>query len=482
MKLRLTLPFLLAVILYGCSHNVSQQQEQIVHTQSKTEWVESTLVHLTLPQRVAQMIMPSAFGYFYSDKSDDFKKLQRYIQMDKFGGVIFFQGDVYETAVLANRLQSMSDLPLLCSSDFEWGAAMRIRRSTRFPEAMALGASRDTVLAYQMGKAVAAEARAIGIEQVYAPVADVNVNPDNPVINTRSFGENPQLVADLASAYAMGLQDGGVIATAKHFPGHGDTKVDSHLELPKIDVSRSRLDSVELTPFRKLIASGIGSIMVAHLVVPALEPFDTTMPATLSSAIITGTLNNALGFRGIVVTDAMTMGAVVNRFGADSAAVRAVLAGADIILTPPDPESADSAIVHAVRSGLINQSRIDASVRKLLGVKWDLGLIKQRLVDLDNVANVVESPEHLLLAKQIAREAITVVKNDSLLPLKRYGSEKVAVVLVTDMDQYRTEINRPTNQWPNEPVGDYFMMQFRRRYSNIQVFRIDPTTNTMAFG
>jgi beta-glucosidase-like glycosyl hydrolase/CubicO group peptidase (beta-lactamase class C family) len=470
-----------AGFLAGCAHPPVSEGERTKALASKSEWVESTLTHLSLQDKIAQMIMPSAFGYYYSDQSEEYRRVEKYIKTDKFGGLAFFQGDVYETAVMTNRLQKLSDLPLLISADFEWGAAMRIRRSTRFPEEMALGATRDTALVREMGIVIGQEARAIGVQQVYAPVSDVNVNPDNPVINTRSFGENPELVAELASAYAEGLQEGGVIATAKHFPGHGDTKTDSHIDLPLISVSRGRLDSVELVPFKRLIQYGVGSVMVAHLLVPALES-DAMLPSTLSPSIVSGTLEKELGFNGIVVTDAMTMGAVVNRFGADSAAIRAVLAGVDIVLMPPNPEGALAALTAAVQSGTIPEERILKSVRKILSAKWDLGLVNNRAVNLDNISSVVETPEHLQLAKRLAREAITVLKDSNVLPLKRYGSGKVALVIVTDVDQYRTEINRPTNSSPNEPVGDYLVEQMRRRSSNITVERLDPTSNELDFG
>ena len=299
--------------------------------------------------------MSRAYGYYYSDGSDEYRRLERLVKQRQVGGLAFFQGDVYETALLVNRLQRLSDVPLLIASDFEWGSAMRIRRGTRFPEAMAVGATRDTAMAREMGRAVAQEARAMGVGLDFAPVADVNVNPDNPVINTRSFGEDPALVASMAVAFASGLQAGGVLATGKHFPGHGDTQVDSHLDLPLIAGSRSRLDSVELAPFRELVRRGVSSMMIGHLEVPAIEQ-NRTLPATLSVSIIQGLLENQLKFNGLVITDAMDMGALVHGFGADSSAIRAVDAGADILLIPLDEDRTVEAIVSAVKSGRLTEA------------------------------------------------------------------------------------------------------------------------------
>ncbi len=467
--------FIILVVLFSsCSVRTPQKSD----LESKSKWIETTLKRFTLEKKIGQMIMSKAYGYYYSSQSDEYHRLEHLVKEHKFGSLIFMQGDVYETAQMINRMQELSDVPLLIGSDFEWGPAMRIRRSTRFPEAMALGAARDTVLAYQMGKAIGQESRAIGVHQNFGPVADVNSNPDNPVINTRSFGENPELVADLANAVMLGLTSEGVIATAKHFPGHGDTQTDSHLNLPVISVSRGRLDSVELLPYKKIISAGIPSIMIAHLEVPAIQQNEIE-PATLSKLIVTDLLKNELGFRGLVVTDAMEMGALVNAYGSDSAAVRAIEAGVDLMMILPDEDGAVEAIANAVTIGRIPESRIDQSVRKILGLKWDLGLVENRFVDLNNVRNVVATPEHLQLAKRIARNSITVLKNDSLLPFVRFGSKKILNVIVSDAEQYRTEIQRTSSPWPNEPVGDYFTVQLRKRYSNVESVRLDPSSNKM---
>lgn len=424
--------------------------------------------------------MSRAYGYYYSDGSDEYRRLERLVKQRQVGGLAFFQGDVYETALLVNRLQRLSDVPLLIASDFEWGSAMRIRRGTRFPEAMAVGATRDTAMAREMGRAVAQEARAMGVGLDFAPVADVNVNPDNPVINTRSFGEDPALVASMAVAFASGLQAGGVLATGKHFPGHGDTQVDSHLDLPLIAGSRSRLDSVELAPFRELVRRGVSSMMIGHLEVPAIEQ-NRTLPATLSVSIIQGLLENQLKFNGLVITDAMDMGALVHGFGADSSAIRAVDAGADILLIPLDEDRTVEAIVSAVKSGRLTEARIDRSVRKILAAKWATGAAENRIADPEKIPGAVGTPEHLMLAKEVARKSITVLKNDSILPLPRFARKKILNITITDAEQSRTEINRTSNQWPNEPTGDYFNAQLRKRYGNLATYRIDPSANALDF-
>lgn len=468
--------FLVFFWLSGCTHaEIAKKERMPAGIRERGLWVDSVLEHLTLEEKIGQMIMARAYGYYYSAESDENKRLEHLVRDRKFGGFVFFQGDVYETAAKINHLQELSDQPLLIASDMEWGAPMRIRRGTRFPEAMALGAARDTMLAFEVGKAIGEEARSMGIMQDYAPDADINVNPDNPVINTRSFGEQAGLVADMAGAFAAGLDSGGILATAKHFPGHGDTKTDSHLELPLISSSRDRMDTVELVPFRRVIGRGIPSIMIAHLLVPALESHG--LPSTLSPAIVTGLLEGTMGYHGLVVTDAMEMGAIVNKFGADESAIKAIEAGVDMTILLQDEDHAAGAIASAVRSGRIPAARIDRSVRKILEMKWDLGLVRSRLVDLDSIPHHVQTPEHLQLAKRAARCAITIVQNKNLLPLERFGQRKIGVVIVADVPNYRTEINRPGNPAPNEQAGDYFIAQLRKRCSISEIVTLDPTIN-----
>ncbi len=316
---------------------------------SRDAWVDSVLASLSVEEKIGQMVMIGMPGYYVSSGSDLYQRVARLIRERHLGGIILWRGDVFESAVQLNRLQGLARVPLLVSADFERGMAMRIRRSTPFPDAMAIGATRNPNYAYAAGYAIATEARAIGVHQNYAPVGDVNTNPLNPVINTRAFGDDPSLVEAMAAAFIRGTQDGGVIATIKHFPGHGETGVDSHLDLPIITLTRERMDSLELAPFRAAIAAGVQSVMIAHLAVPALDAA-RTIPASLSPGIIAGVLQRELGFRGLVVTDAMDMRGVTRDYSSGMSSVLAVKAGVDIVLMPPSEEAAFTALLDAVRS------------------------------------------------------------------------------------------------------------------------------------
>jgi beta-glucosidase-like glycosyl hydrolase/CubicO group peptidase (beta-lactamase class C family) len=436
---------------------------------------------MTLEEKVGQLIMAWAYGHYISTGSDEYGRLVRLVQDHKVGGLVMFQGDVYEEAVLLNKLQRLAKVPLLVASDFERGVAMRVRRGTYFPDAMAIGATRNPEFAYNIGRAIAEEARAIGVHQDFAPVADVNNNPENPVINTRSFGESPALVGQMVSAYVRGLNDGGVVSTAKHFPGHGDTGTDSHLDLPVLPFNRSRLDSLELVSFKNAIDSGVMSVMIGHLAVPALDS-NAGIPASLSSIVINKVLKEDLHFEGVVVTDAMDMAGLLRGRSIGDAAVKALEAGADIILMPADETITVNAVLGAVSRGTLTQARIDESVRKILLIKQWLGLDKERYVDVDRIADHVATREHLQLAKDVARAAITLVRNEgNILPLPQYGRKKLAAVIISDTDDNRTEVNRAGNQYPNEPFGAYFSQLLRRRYGSVETFRLTPSSNALNF-
>jgi beta-N-acetylhexosaminidase len=334
----------------------------------------------------------------------------------------------------------MSDLPLLVSADLEAGAGFRARGgyflpnaidlggAVVFPPEMALGASGDTALAWAQGRATASEGRAIGITIDFAPVLDVNNNPANPVINTRSFGEIPESVANMGVAYLHGIEAGGMIATGKHFPGHGDTGVNSHLALPVVDASRARLDTVELVPFRAAIDAGVGAIMTFHGAMPALD--STGVPGTLSAPVLTGLLRDQLHFNGLIVTDAMDMRGVLDLFGTPEAMKRAVAAGADVLLMPADVLHAIDAVVQGVQEGRYDEKRIDQSVRRILTLKRQLGLPEVRLVDLDSARATVDDSAHQALAALVAERSMTLVK-DSLgqVPLGRlnHGARVLSV-------------------------------------------------------
>lgn len=437
--------------------------------------VDSILTSLSLEEKVAQMIMVRAYGHYLSEDSDPFQRLVRLVTMRKIGGIIMAQGDVYEEAILTNRLQQLATIPLLVGADFERGIAMRVRRGTPFPDAMAVGAARDPDLAERMGLAIAEEARAIGVHQNYAPVADINSNPLNPVINTRAFGDDPALVRIMVTAFVRGTTKGRCIATVKHFPGHGDTGSDSHLELPTLRLTRDRLDSVELSTFRAAIDNGVGSVMIAHLAVPALDTLG--LPASLSRSMVDGLLRTTLGFNGLTVTDAMGMQAITRHFPPDSAAVLAVKAGIDMVLVPPDEDIATQAIVRAVRSGEIREERINASVRRILRAKQWLGLDRRRLVDIDSVADIVANRTHRTLAKEICREGLTLVRNTGgVLPLALNGTGRVAAILISDTEENRTDVNRPGFPGTSEPYGQYFLQLLRRRTGNVEFSRLTPAS------
>ena len=487
--------FLLFRSSAGSDAGTSLQVQPAGHASSDTSWVDTTLASMTLEEKVGQLIMARTFGHYLSRESDEYERLIGLVERQKIGGLVVFQGDVYEVAVMVNDLQSRSRIPLLVAADFERGVAMRIRRATYFPDAMAIGATRDTGLAYRIAKAIAEEARAIGVHQNLAPVADVNNNPSNPVINTRSFGEEPELVAEMVDAFVRGTNDGGAISTVKHFPGHGDTGIDSHLDLPILPFDRLRLDSVEFVSFKRAIASGVGSVMVAHLETPAIET-SPGLPASLSPATVSGVLQSELGFSGLVVTDAMEMRGILKAYSIGESALMALKAGVDVILIPSDEAVAAEAIVTAIRKGELSEERIDRSVRKILEIKHKLALQEERRVDIGGIADRVATDKHLQLAKEAARHAITLVRNvGEVIPLRPVydpvgswtssretrgaGKQRIALITIGDSEDSRTDVHRAANQLTNEPFGAYFVSQFRQRAGSVESFRLSPASNTM---
>jgi len=400
-------------------------------------WADRTLKKMSLEEKVGQLFMVWARVEFMNFTSDDYLRLRdemKLYHLGSFGitspmdGGLLLKASPLDAAALINQLQRDSDLPLLFAADFERGLPMRFHGGTVFPHAMAFGATGNPNYAYQFGRVSAAEARAIGVHWNFYPDADVNSNPNNPIINTRAFGEDPAEVSAMVTAYIRGVHDGQGMATAKHFPGHGETDTDSHLAVSRVNASLERLNQVELPPFRAAIAAGVDSVMVAHLVVPALEP-DPNRVGTISYNITTKLLKEELGFHGIVATDAMDMNGVTRIFGGNTpqsagrAAVEALKAGADYIVIPGDLDGAYNGVLQAVRSGELTESRIDESVSKLLRAKGTLGLHKNRLVDLNAVNSVVSLPENAALAQKVADEAVTLVRENQdshrILPLSR---------------------------------------------------------------
>jgi beta-N-acetylhexosaminidase len=424
------------------------------------KWADAELKKMSLDEKIGQLISIGVNATFLNRESDAYKALRRQVEENHVGGIILFGSPVYESAILVNRMQQHARRPLLISADLERGAGMRFYDTSDFGWVMAVGATGNPDYARRMGEITGLEARALGIQQILAPVVDVNNNAQNPVINVRSFGEDPVEVGRFSAAFIKGAQDKGVLATAKHFPGHGNTAIDSHRGLPALDFSLSDLKSLELVPFRASIDAGVGSVMVAHIGVPKIDPTqiaplpkkgdtkpsyadkeviveNATLPATLSPAL-TGLLRSELGFDGIIVTDAMDMSGLTIYFRQDEAAVRAVLAGADMLLKP---EGADASLPlrglrEAVRAGRITEKRIEESARRILAAKYDLGLVKQRLTPIDEIDRAVSTREAQQLAREIAERAVTLVRNDArLLPLNNLRPDaRIFNLVITNGD------------------------------------------------
>lgn len=377
-----------------------------------------SLADLNLREKVGQLVLARLGGEYWADDRQELAQAVDLVIRERVGGfVIFASASPYDVAAKLNTLQRAARLPLLIGSDLEWGSAMRVRGGTAFPGNMALGATDREDDAWAVGRVIALEARAMGIQLVLAPVADVNNNPLNPIINTRSFGENPGQVGRLAAALIRGLRDNGALATAKHFPGHGDTDVNSHLGLPVVTASRARLDTVELVPFRAAVAAGVDAVMSAHIALPALTG-DTSLPATLSGLVLDTLLRREMGFRGLVLSEALDMQAVTDRYGPGGSAVAALRAGADVILLPTDAGRAIDAVVHAVETGELSEARIDSSVARVLAVKEAVGLFRRRLVDLNAIARSVGRDEYARLAGEIAQRSIVLLRDDrATIPL-----------------------------------------------------------------
>ena len=397
------------------------------------KWADKTLKKLSLEEKVGQVFMIWTRAQFLNVNSPEYAQLRDNMNKYHIGSFamsvpydapFLYKTEPYEAAELLNNLQHDSKLPLLIAADFELGLSNRINGTTAFPNAMAIGATGRLDYAEKFGRITAEEARAIGVHWNFSPVADVNSNPDNPIINTRSFGSDPQRVGDLVSAYIRGAHSDGMLVTAKHFPGHGDTATDSHLGLAKVSGDRARLESVELPPFRKAIQAGVDSIMVAHVTAPALDSAPNSV-SSVSPAIITGLLRHDLQFSGVVITDALDMAGLTRLYtaGIGREAVDAFKAGNDMLLIPPDLDAADRAMIAAVQSGEIPESRLDESVLKILKLKASLGLHKARPIDPAALDRTIGRPENITAGQQMADDAITLVRQKGpVLPLKKTGT------------------------------------------------------------
>ncbi len=400
-------------------------------------WVERTLASLTLREKIGQLMMPWVGGDYAAVGSAEFEEVRKWVQEDRVGGLVLSIGLPLSYAAKLNELQVRARVPLLIASDMENGPGMRLGNiyalpsllpqggGTVFPPVMALGAAGSDDLAFKLGQVLGTEARAIGVHMVFGPVLDVNSNPLNPIINTRSFGESPALVSRLAKAYIRGARSKGLMSTGKHFPGHGDTDVDSHLDLPTIRADRAYLDSVDLPPFRAAIGEGIDAIMTAHIAVVGVEGANAG-PATLSHGFMTGILRDEMHFGGVLFTDAMTMGGVAKRYGATEPLIMALEAGADVLLMPRSIPDAIETVMTAVKSGRLTESRIDASVRRILTAKARAGLRQGRLVDLNAVDRIVDIPEHTSIAEDVAARSITLAQDKmNIVPLVLDSTKRI---------------------------------------------------------
>jgi len=428
--------------------------------------VDSLLASLTVRQQVGQLVIPWLSGSYTALDDSLFQVAARWVDSLEIGGLIISVGSPLDIATKLNALQQRSRLPLLVSADLEWGAGMRVVGATAFPQIMAVGATGDPHDAYVIGAAAGAEGRAVGIHVNFAPDADVNNNPANPIINIRSFGEDPRTVGRLVAEYVRGLHDHGMLATLKHFPGHGDTETDSHIGLPVITAGYARLDSLELVPFRAGIAAGADVVMSAHIAFPSLT--GSNDPATVSAAVLTGLLRDSLRFPGLVVTDALMMGAIVAKYGAGEATVRAFLAGSDLLLIPADADSAVAAMTAAVAAGRVTPQRLAQSVRRVLEIKRRLGLLEQRTVPLDSIPHVVGSKRFQDTANDLAVRSLTLVRDvGGRLHALRARPGRLALIAYADE--------------ANSSVGLLLTDLLRQGGDTVDFFRLWPMSGTLSY-
>jgi beta-N-acetylhexosaminidase len=477
----------LAFVLTAIGPEASPQTDR-----AGAEWVKHTLGSMTLDEKIGQLLVTSLNATFTSADSEAFDKLRHLVRDTKVGGIHVFgatesfpalllnptygsgsssrKGDPYAAASMLNRLQREARIPLLPTADFEGGVGYMLNGATRLPRAMAIGATRDTNLAYRAGKLSAAEGRALGIAVDFYPIVDVNNNARNPIINIRSFGEDVTLVSQMAQSYIRGVQDGGMIATAKHFPGHGDTATDTHLGLAVIEHPRSRLEQVELPPFKAAIDAGVGAVMSSHIALPAL---DSTMvegasqpirsPATLSRPILTGLLRDEMNFGGLIYTDSMSMYAISQNVSPDRAAVLAVKAGADQLLHSPDDDAAFRGIKAAVQSGEISEAQITRSVERVLAAKARVGLHLSRGVDLGAIDAALGTREHEKVADEAAARAITLIKDDRRqIPLTLGKTANVLYLSVIDY----------ASGWREGAPSRTFLPELRKRWPNVNAVEV----------
>jgi len=475
LALTLTLPAFAKKPLHPASVNAARGDK----------WAERTLRRLSVEEKVGQVFVIWCRASFLNVESPEYLQWLEAMQKYHVGGFamsvhvdgpFLLRTEPYEAAELLNRLQRESKLPLLVAADFERGTATRLMGTTNFPHAMAFGADGSLEDAEMFGRITAQEARAVGVHWNFFPDADVNSNPANPIINTRSFGEDPKQVGDLVTAYIKGAHEAGMLTTVKHFPGHGDTATDSHLGVASVNGDRAHLDSIELPPFRQAIAAGVDSVMVAHVTVPALDA-DPNHVATISTAVVSDLLEKQMGFKGLIVTDALDMAGLTHLFANNigRAAVEAFKAGNDLLLIPADLGASYEAMVKAVRSGEISPQRLDHSVLKILKIKGRLGLNEARTVDLSAIATAVGKPENITFGQQVADSAITLVRDSGkVLPLKSKGTAKAGLPYMTREETHNQVVAVLFSDDVRTDSGRAFGREFRTRIPDARVIYVDP--------
>ncbi|MFH0733198.1 MAG: glycoside hydrolase family 3 N-terminal domain-containing protein [bacterium] len=408
------------------------------------KWIEDVIGDMTLEEKCAQLIFPDANSNMFVRDTNGRSKLEYLVKDLKVGGVVFFEGDIYNQAAFTNHLQLLADIPLLIASDFERGLGMRLEDAVEYPYNMAIAATRDTKLAYLMGKYTGREGRAIGVHQNYAPVVDINHDYRNPIVNIRAFSDNTQLISEFADAFIKGMRDGNMLTCAKHFPGHGATSLDSHKQMPIINLTKKEFENADLIPFENAIKDGVSGIMVGHLEVPAYER-EEKIPASVSNSIIQNLLIKKLGFDGLVISDAMNMHAITKNFDVKEATIKCIQAGTDILIFPEDPVEAVLSLIEAVKNNKIDIKRIETSVRKILAAKKMLKLDDDRFVNSAKIESIVSSIETRRLAAKIAEKSITLVKDvNGLVPVNLTKFNKIACITLRDTKAKLTENNKMT--------------------------------------
>ncbi|MCY7347622.1 MAG: glycoside hydrolase family 3 protein [Pyrinomonadaceae bacterium] len=451
---------LLALLIFASRQTAFAQTQKVDKNQSKT--VEETLAKMTLREKIGQMIVMPLSGEFANVNSARFKEMRRQITELKVGGFTLFRGEANSIAVLTNGAQRLAKIPLFFSADYERGLRMQLRTGTPFTTNMGVAAAGDVQAAYNQGKIICEEMRAIGANWLFAPVADVNNNPDNPVINIRSFGADPKRVGEFVAAEVRGVREANCLATLKHFPGHGNTATDSHIGLSVISANRAELNATEIAPFKKTIDAGVDAIMTAHLAVPNVT--GDNLPSTLNPKIINDILRKDLKFDGIISTDSMEMGAITKAYPNGASAVSAIKAGVDVVLFPPNVDAAISAIEAAVVSGEITEERLNESVERLLNAKYRIGLFTNRFVDLTAANTAIEKPENIAEAMRVAEKSITLLRNEAdFLPLSKESARKTLFVIIAADD--------------DSIEGATLTIEIAKRQPNAKILKLDFRSN-----